>query len=766
MNGKNQKKISGGLIGLIIVFTCMTGILSSESIKANSSFAEELALAILADPSWLISASYSDTDNPQNRQAIILSSMGIMKPTYGDSFILLSTGIAGAEIATTYEENPGSERGTWFEGGQYPRNRWPYIYDRATLSMTLLVPDDMNYVYYDVQFFSTEYPEYVGSVYNDKFTATVTSPSKGSSSYVIDINTGHFVLDSHDIPGTGFDVFSTIGNPSNVDIVDTTPRTPGADAGATALHTAGGHQVSPNEQITITFEIQDVWDNQFDSTAFIDNLRFAEYARPVIEARKEVESLNERDAQSGDVLKYTITVSNMGVIDQTNNPGNEIEDKIPENTSYVAGSATATSGLVNYDSTSDKIIWNGAIPGESSVVITFMVQVEEFGNQSQIPNQAEINWDKNNDGANDELLLTNWANISTNRPPIVFPIPGQAICDGELFSEILLDDYVYDPDNTKEEINWSIHTARTLWIHLETGRLEPSDPLDWIEIDENRIATISYPDDENQWGRPGPQDEYVPAIDGALFVFKPQFVATDPGGLSDFDSSVGNFTVYPDFDPPTNVTEDFSDDLAGGPASESYLDREWFSTDHSIVGSNFEVSEAFECLTPNSFKTKIRADGSPLYWNYYLDNLSSDITAWEIWVYIGKTSEYSNVLLDFKNSEENTIAMIRLDYDEIGTPPLRYLPRIDCWSGSKWVTLENELDNGWYKLRLDRNEATIDYRLYELLNQEPKLLSNETGSLNQPFKDLSKIEWSSSYDAIVCPMFFWNDHTVYLEPLS
>ncbi|MDG6217870.1 MAG: choice-of-anchor L domain-containing protein [Candidatus Thermoplasmatota archaeon] len=631
MNKKNQKKISGGFIGIIVVFTCITGILSSEAIKANPAFAEELALAILTDPSCLISTSYTDTDGSNNRQAIILSSLGTMSPTNEDSFILLSTGIAGAEIATTNIENPGSERGTWFQGGQYPRNRWPYIYDRATLSMTLLVPDNMNFVYYDVQFFSTEYPEYVGSVYNDKFTGTVTSPSKGSSSYVIDINTGHFVLNSHDIPGTGFDVFSTSGNPSNVDMVDTTPRTPGADAGATALHTAGGHEVSPNEQITITFEIQDVYDNQFDSTVFIDNLRFAEHARPVIEARKEVENLNEGYAKTEDVLKYTITVSNIGIIDQTNNPGNEIEDKIPESTSYVAGSSTATSGTVSYDSTTDTIVWNGDIAGESSVVITFKVQVEDFGNKSQISNQAEVNWDKNNDGTNDELLLTNWANISTY------------------------------------------------------------------------------------------------------------------------------------FEAPSYVTEDFSDDLPGNPASESYFDRGWFSTDHSVVGSNFEVSAAFEYLTPNSFKTKIRADGSPLYWNYYLDSLLSDITAWEIWVYFGKTCEYSNVLLDFKNGDQSTIAMINLDYVEIGEPPLSWIPRIDCWNGTEWLTLGYGLDDGWYKLRIERNETNIDYLLYESGQEDP---SKESGSFSQPFKDLSKIEWSSSYDAIVCPMFFWDDHTVYLEPLS
>ncbi|NTU74230.1 PEGA domain-containing protein, partial [Candidatus Roizmanbacteria bacterium] len=51
-------------------------------------------------------------------------------------------------------------------------------------------------------------------------------------------------------------------------------RTNAADAGATALITHGGeyHPVSPYEEITVTFDIKDIGDNQFDSGVFIDNL--------------------------------------------------------------------------------------------------------------------------------------------------------------------------------------------------------------------------------------------------------------------------------------------------------------------------------------------------------------------------------------------------------------------------------------------------------------------------------------------------------------
>ena len=865
MKNDKQRKIQGELIGLIVILAFVAIMLPSESIKAESSFSDSLAEAILSDPSYLISSSYSDTDEYGNRQVSLLSSLGTMNATNGDSFVLFSTGIAGSNPTTSNEENPGSERGEWFQGGQYPRNSWNPIYDRSTLTMDIMVPDDMNYVYYDVQFFSTEYPEYVGTYYNDKFTVTVESPSKGRSSYVIDVNNGHFVLDSHYIPGTGFDIFSQDGNPDKVDMVDTTPRNPGADAGATALHTEGGHPVSPNERIQITFEIKDAYDNQFDSSAFIDNLMFAEYARPVIEAGKTVEDLNGESVQCSDELKYSITVSNIGFITQFDNAGNEIQDYLPENTSYVSGSAMATSGEVSFDSTENKICWNGKIPGDSSVVITFNVQVDgDASSNTLIANQAEVFWDKNNDGINEEYLLTNWANVtiqnnppvavddtvsidedssividvlsndydpygldieiynytepeygilslndndtfeyvpdadfygmdsfnytiihsladeendledeidsaqvtitveSINDPPVVDHIPGQSICDGENFTQISLDNYVYDPDNTDEEIVWTVHTARTLWIHKETNKLVASDNLDWVEITD-RIATISYPENESLWGKPEPVEEYEPIIEGALFVFKPQFNAEDPGGLVDFDSSIANFTLYPHFDPPSAVTESFADDALGDSASESYQGREWFMTSSDGVGCNFEVSDAFEYDTANAFKTKIRNDGSPLYWSYNLEQLNSDVTAWEIWLYCGAGSEYADINLDFKNENQESIAKIKVDYVEEGEAPLGWIPRILYWDGNEYVSLADTLDNGWYKLRIERNTTRTDYLLYE----DEQLISVPTDvTLNEPFSGLDKIQWSSSDNAIVCPMFFWDDHRLELESLS
>ena len=591
MNEIKTRRKQGIIIGLTIAFVCIALMLPSESIKAESLFSDSLAEALLADPSHLLSSSYSDTDSSGNRQAAILSSLGVMNATNGDSFVLLSTGIAGAYPMTSNADNPGTERGEWFQGGQYPRNYWPYIYDRATLTMDIIVPEDMNYVYYDTQFFSTEYPDYVGSNYNDEFIVTVNSPSKGRSTYVVDVNSGHFVLDAHSLSGTGFDLFATDGNPDGydeVDQVDTTPRTDASDAGSTALHTEGGHPVSPGERITITFEIKDEWDNQFDSTAFIDNLMFAQYARPVIEASKTVEEIEDETDPCHNYLKYTLTISNTGVITQSDNQGDEIQDSIPENTVYVPNSATATSGYVSFDSENNKIKWNGKIPGDSSVAITFKVQIEDSESMDNllISNQAGVYWDKNNDGKNEEYSPTNWANIMVqpaNLPPVVTDIPGQTICGDESFTQIVLDEYVDDPDNEDDEIIWNIHTARTLWRNTETGKIEASEYLDWVEIND-RIATISFPEDEDAWGKPEPAENYEPIIEGASFVFKPQFNAMDPCGLISYTSSVGNFTFYMSSNPFAINDNAITDE-------NTSLTIDVLSNDYDPLNLDFEIYE-------------------------------------------------------------------------------------------------------------------------------------------------------------------------------
>ena len=640
-------------IGIFIVIGFLIStvfvIFPPESVKAGSYDGEDLALAILTNQSTLVSSSYTDYDQSGHRQAAVLSSLGIMSPTDGPTFALFSTGIAGETPVTTNEENPGDERGSWF------KNKHGYPRDRATLIMTLQVPAYMHYIYYDVQFFSAEYPEWVGTSYNDILTITVNSPSKGISEYIFDINSGYFVLDSNGIPGTGFDIFAQSGNPEEVDWVDTTPRTPGADAGASDLVPIGGviHPVSPNEQITVTIDIQDTGDNILDSAAFIDNLAFSGYAKTEIVARKTAQDLNGDDLECNDTIRYTVTISNTETADQHNNPGNEFEDFIPDNTTYVTGSITATSGTTCYNEVENKITWNGEVLAESSVSLTFEVIVNSsLENGALISNQGAVYWDSNENETNDKTELTD------------------------------------DP-------------------HVDDGKDQDGDG------DTN--------DDD-------PTDLYVVV-----------------------------------FEPPPTVTEDFSDDIAGEKATQSYLGRDWFETSSGTVGSIFEVVSGYHRFTDNSFKTKLRCSGSSQYWNYSLSELESDIKWWEICFKCGNASEESNLYLDFKNDADSDIAKIKFEYVHMGTESptdwvleLYYFNPDNGWNRLCSDFSGGYLYNSWYKLRIEKND--FGRMTYSLNRTGIGMVDSETGTLLNTFSDLTSVKWSSTNIPIVCPMFFWDEH--------
>jgi len=632
----------------LILLTNLLITYQTEKVSAGSYSGNDLALAILANQSVLVSSSYTDKDLSGFRQGKVLSSLGIMTPTNGPTFALLSTGIAGAVPVTSNTVNPGEERGSWFAGGKYGTPR-----DQATLTMTLTVPPYMHYLYYDAQFFSTEVPEYKGSQYNDKFTATINSPSNGITTYVIDINSGDFILTSRDIPGTGFNIFATSGNPDGVSWVDMTPRTPGADAGATALITRE-NPVSPNEQITVTFDIIDVGDNQFDSAVFIDNIMFSGFAKTEILARKTAQDTNGAYLESNDTIKYTVTISNTGTAAQNNNLGNEFEDIIPINTTYVPGSATATSGTIDYSN--GKIIWNGGVPAQSSVALTFDVTVNQsLINGTIISNQGNVYWDSNEDGTNDATELT---------------------------------------------------------------------------------------DD--------------PAVDDGI--------DKDGDGETDDDDPT-KLTVF-SFEPPSIVTEDFSDDTTGEKATQSYYGRPWFETNKGTSGSVFEVASSYHYSTAKSFKTKIRSSGGTRYWNYTLSQLNSDMIWWEAWFACGNTSEASDLYLDFKNIAGNNIARIKFEYIHEGTAqPTDWVLRLYYMNpAGGWTRLNSDfqggyLYNGWYKIRIEKNGANdINYYLYR---SGVGLVDSETDSqLSAPFSNFARIEWYNTKNPVVCPMFFWDEHRV------
>lgn len=204
--------------------------------------------------------------------AVVRSSYGVIKPTHHsgagtDSFIMLSTGLSGNEQIAA---EPGRDLGT--EG---PAD------DVTTLQFKVTVPAGVNRMSFDYTFLSAESPDFVGTQFNDTFTATV-SDALGSDRVIetASVNNAVFHPASDTLVGPcPFQLY--VDNPAGVNTVFNLPGFSQVDAGTTGyVHVdvpiSGGANGGP---VTITFDIRDLADGILDSAVIIDNVQFSALER-------------------------------------------------------------------------------------------------------------------------------------------------------------------------------------------------------------------------------------------------------------------------------------------------------------------------------------------------------------------------------------------------------------------------------------------------------------------------------------------------------
>lgn len=227
---------------------------SIDVVARNAAGAEELARAVLRDPSTLASAAFEAVP-PSGSPHGVSDDLSFF-PTEGDDFALLTTG--SATLAD--DENTSGSSGVSLGGGSVRGNS---DRDVTVLRLDLDVPAAVNCLRLDFAFYSEEFPEYVGSSYNDAFIAELdasTWTTSGSSISAPD----NFAFDN-------------AGNPITI-------NTSGAEAmsalnasgttydGATALLEAAT-PVSPGRH-ALYLSIFDQGDGIYDSAAFVDDVRF------------------------------------------------------------------------------------------------------------------------------------------------------------------------------------------------------------------------------------------------------------------------------------------------------------------------------------------------------------------------------------------------------------------------------------------------------------------------------------------------------------
>ena len=230
-----------------------------------------LALAILlpvfsagaAPPEDLLTAMDVDladcsniTSDGTDPQRAVLTDLGIVTHQTPPDMALLSTGNTANIVSCTDESMY-----TW---GQGPNGEW--LYDLVNLEMDCVVPPGAAAFGFRTYFFSREYPDYVGSVYNDSvqvhvdsqgFVGNVLFDGNGN---VVDVNSVLFIVtQQNQLQGTGFDCGYRGG---------------GTDWLATLV------PVTPGETIHLRFELYDVSDGIYDSAALLDGFYWDGVAPP------------------------------------------------------------------------------------------------------------------------------------------------------------------------------------------------------------------------------------------------------------------------------------------------------------------------------------------------------------------------------------------------------------------------------------------------------------------------------------------------------
>ncbi len=164
------------------------------------------------------------------------------------------------------------------------------IHDLTQLAITLIVPVNVTGFSFDFIFFSSEYPEYVCTDYNDTFYALVegdpalnggskTNVSFDSNNQEITVNNNFFEYNippwSINITGTGYEVADPYADWAFMPTACTPPSYAAPQyVGSMSGWLRTTSPLTPGETVTLTFSIHDEGDGILDSAVVIDNFRW------------------------------------------------------------------------------------------------------------------------------------------------------------------------------------------------------------------------------------------------------------------------------------------------------------------------------------------------------------------------------------------------------------------------------------------------------------------------------------------------------------
>lgn len=209
-----------------------------------------LAQAMDVTVTQVVSASFLGSD--PHAFGLALDVLGDYFPAAGDTFAILSTGLA----ASADDPNDQPNLSAVLDGQNNNEG-----HDLSQLSVSLAAPAGTTCAHFDFAFYSEEFPEFIGSQFNDVFTAERggTNLTVAGGAVTAPLN---FALD---FDGRAISVNSTFG------VVSPTLTT--YDGSTPLLHAQT--PVTPGMVERFVFSVQDLGDSSYDSAVFVDNWRWS-----------------------------------------------------------------------------------------------------------------------------------------------------------------------------------------------------------------------------------------------------------------------------------------------------------------------------------------------------------------------------------------------------------------------------------------------------------------------------------------------------------
>lgn len=237
---------------LAIIFATATAVAAILPVTNDAAGAADLANALNATA--VITGASFDATSGATPNAVADAPIGLSFPTHGETFAILTSG--NAHLADDPNVSGGSGLNT---GGGNVRGNTDF--DVTILKIDLDVPEQANCLTVDFKFYSDEYPEYVGSSFNDAFIAELDSSTWTTAGSVISAP-DNFAFDSN---GNVVSINST--GPTAMSLANAAGTT---YDGATTLLSAST-QITPGAH-SLYLSIFDQGDHILDSAVFLDNL--------------------------------------------------------------------------------------------------------------------------------------------------------------------------------------------------------------------------------------------------------------------------------------------------------------------------------------------------------------------------------------------------------------------------------------------------------------------------------------------------------------